>query len=124
MVVDYAAVKARHAAPDTVLIDARTANRYRGDDEPIDPIAGHIPGAVNSPWLETTDARGWVRSPQEQSQRWQALPSAAEYIVYCGSGVTACVNLLAMHIAGIAGGRLYAGSWSDWCSYPENQNSA
>jgi thiosulfate/3-mercaptopyruvate sulfurtransferase len=114
-VVDRDQVQQR--SPQTVLVDAREGERYRGEREPIDPVAGHIPGAVNYPWQDTTDDHGRVRSPAHQQQRWQALPPDQPVIVYCGSGVTACVNLLSLELAGRPPGRLYAGSWSDWCSY-------
>jgi thiosulfate/3-mercaptopyruvate sulfurtransferase len=113
-VVDITAVKTRN--PAVVLVDAREPERYRGEREPIDPVAGHIPGAVNYPWQDLTTADGLVKSAAEQRDRWAALPNAAEVMVYCGSGVTACVDLLALAIAGRAPGKLYAGSWSDWCS--------
>jgi len=115
-VVDREQVQASRANPDVVLIDARTGDRYRGEFEPIDPVAGHIPGAVNYPWIEMTDEQGYGRSPDEQRQRWLELSEGKERIVYCGSGVTACVNLLSLHLAGFPPGQLYAGSWSDWCS--------
>lgn len=116
-VVDMTEVKARKDQPGVVLVDSREAERYRGEREPIDPIAGHIPGALNYPWQEVTDAEGHVRSQAEQRQRWADVEPADEVIVYCGSGVTACVNLLSLELAGIRTGKLYAGSWSDWCSY-------
>ncbi|MGJ3250765.1 MAG: sulfurtransferase [Elainellaceae cyanobacterium] len=116
-IVDIHHVKDRKDTERVVLIDSREAARYRGEREPIDPIAGHIPGAVNYPWHEVTDDRGLMRSPHEQQQRWTPLRQADEIIVYCGSGVTACVNLLSLTCAGIEHAKLYAGSWSDWCSY-------
>ncbi|MCU0566766.1 MAG: sulfurtransferase [Oculatellaceae cyanobacterium Prado106] len=116
-VIDYATVKARKDLPGVALIDSREGERYRGEREPIDPIAGHIPGAINYPWQEVTDAAGYLMPPEAQQQRWSALEPESEIMVYCGSGVTACVNLLALELAGIEGGKLYAGSWSDWCSY-------
>lgn len=116
-VVDREQVQAAQSRPTTVLIDSRTGDRYRGDFEPIDPIAGHIPGAVNYSWLEVTNEEGYGRSPEEQRQRWAKIPEESDLIVYCGSGVTACVNLLSLELAGRSGGQLYAGSWSDWCSY-------
>lgn len=118
-VVDIDWVRAHKDLPVVVLVDAREAERYRGEREPIDPIAGHIPGAVNYPWQGVTDERGYGRSPQEQQQRWADLNNAEEIIVYCGSGVTACVNLWSMEVAGLPPGKLYVGSWSDWCSYLE-----
>ncbi|MFN5725757.1 MAG: sulfurtransferase, partial [Pseudanabaena sp.] len=90
-------------------------DRYRGEREPIDPIAGHIEGAVNYPWMEVTNEQGFVID--NQGDRWQEVKNAQEAIVYCGSGVTACVNLLSLKLAGIETGKLYAGSWSDWSSY-------
>jgi len=116
-VVDITAVKARKDSPGVVLVDSRESDRYAGEREPIDPIAGHIPGAVNYPWQEVSDTQGYLRSPTAQRDRWEKLKSAEEIIVYCGSGVTACVNLLSLELAGIYTGKLYAGSWSDWCSY-------
>lgn len=101
--------------PGVVMIDSREGDRYLGKLEPIDPIAGHIPGAVNYPWQEVTDAQGYF-NPNNQ-QRWKAIADSPEIVVYCGSGITACVNLLALELAGISGGKLYPGGWSDWCSY-------
>ncbi len=121
-VVDIDAVKARKDSPNIALVDSREGERYRGEKEPIDPIAGHIPGAVNYPWQDVTDNNGFVRSKTEQHDRWSSLQSADEILVYCGSGVTACVNLLSLAIAGIDTGKLYAGSWSDWCSYLSDVN--
>jgi thiosulfate/3-mercaptopyruvate sulfurtransferase len=116
-VVGIETVKARKDLPGVVLVDSREGDRYRGEREPIDPIAGHIPGAVNYPWQDVTDAQGLIGSAAKQEQRWKSLESASEILVYCGSGVTACVNLLSMEIAGISNAKLYAGSWSDWCSF-------
>lgn len=112
-VVDIAAVKAR--SDRSLLVDAREGDRYRGEREPIDPIAGHIPGAVNYPWQDATNAAGYLKPLTEQQQRWTEIDSE-EVLVYCGSGVTACVDLLSLTLAGREG-KLYAGSWSDWCSY-------
>ena len=114
--VDIADVKARKDLPGVVLIDSREVSRYLGESEPIDPIAGHIPGAVKYPWQDVSSSDGYLYSPQEQRQHWQQL-QGREIIVYCGSGVTACVNLLSLHLAGIDTSALYVGSWSDWCSY-------
>ncbi len=110
-------VKARKDLPEVILIDSRESDRYLGRQEPIDPVAGHIPGAINFPWQDVTDAHGYLNSIPEQQQRWTDVKQATEVIVYCGSGVTACVNLLSLKLAGINTGKLYAGSWSDWCSY-------
>jgi len=121
-VVDIDAVKTRKDLPNVMLVDSRDPERYQGLREPIDPIAGHIPGAVNFPWKEVTDSHGFVQPLTEQSRRWESIssgtvPEKSEVIIYCGSGVTACVNLLSLELAGKSGGKLYAGSWSDWCSY-------
>ncbi|HCA94351.1 MAG TPA: sulfurtransferase [Cyanobacteria bacterium UBA9226] len=118
-VVDINQVKAKKDLPGVVLVDSRERDRYLGLTEPIDPIAGHIPGAVNYPWGLVTNEAGYIHSVAQQQQRWQDIPENQEIIVYCGSGVTACVNLLSLEIAGIKGGILYSGSWSDWCSYLE-----
>lgn len=120
-VVSIEQVKAQKALPGVVLVDSREEERYRGEREPIDPIAGHIPGAINYPWQTVTDNEGYVRSVEAQRERWEALRSAQEILVYCGSGVTACVNLLSLELAGIQTGKLYAGSWSDWCSYEKGE---
>ncbi|WGV26275.1 sulfurtransferase [Halotia branconii] len=117
LLVDIEIVKNRKDLPQVVLVDSRESDRYRGEREPIDQIAGHIPGAVNYPWLEVTNSSGQLLSPTEQNQRWEKLANAEEILVYCGSGVTACVNLLSLELAGIRTGKLYAGSWSDWISY-------
>ncbi|MFM7405859.1 MAG: sulfurtransferase [Cuspidothrix sp.] len=116
-VVDFDYVKNHQDNKNVVLIDSREPERYRGDKEPIDKIAGHIPGAVNYPWQEVTDISGCVLTQSLQSQRWHDLDVNKEIVVYCGSGVTACVNLLSLELAGIKTGKLYAGSWSDWISY-------
>ncbi|HEY9795515.1 MAG TPA: sulfurtransferase [Leptolyngbyaceae cyanobacterium] len=116
-VVDIEGVKAHKDLPGVVLVDSRESDRYLGKREPIDPIAGHIPGAINYPWQDVTDAQGYLRSIAEQQQRWRDVEHSREVLVYCGSGVTACVNLFSLELAGIHSGKLYAGSWSDWCSY-------
>jgi thiosulfate/3-mercaptopyruvate sulfurtransferase len=118
-VVDIEAVKARKDLPGVALVDSRESDRYRGEREPIDPIAGHIPGAINYPWQEVADTQGYLKSIAEQRDRWEQLNESEEILVYCGSGVTACVNLLSLKMAGIHAGKLYAGSWSDWISYLE-----
>lgn len=103
------------------LIDSREPPRHQGLEEPIDPVAGHIPGAINAPWQNVTTAEGIVRPAAQQRLYWQFLPEAREYVVYCGSGVTAAVSLFSLEMAGISNTRLYAGSFSDWCSYPDNE---
>jgi thiosulfate/3-mercaptopyruvate sulfurtransferase len=97
------------------VIDARAADRYRGEHEPIDPVAGHIPGAVNLPFVDNLAQDSQQFDPAVISTRFEGMHDA---IVYCGSGVTACHNLLAMELAGVTGGMLYEGSWSDWAADP------
>ncbi|HEX7030041.1 MAG TPA: sulfurtransferase [Gammaproteobacteria bacterium] len=100
------------------LIDARGAERFRGEVEPIDPVAGHIPGAANRPFSGNLDASGKFLAPEVLRERFGAVP-AESTAHYCGSGVTSCHNLLAMEHAGLSGSRLYAGSWSEWIRDPE-----
>jgi thiosulfate/3-mercaptopyruvate sulfurtransferase len=104
-----------------LLLDARAAERYRGEVEPLDPKAGHIPGARSAPWSGNLEPEGRFRSPEQLRQRFRALGVAGgeEVVAYCGSGVSACHNLLAMEAAGLPGARLYPGSWSDWSSRDE-----
>jgi thiosulfate/3-mercaptopyruvate sulfurtransferase len=112
---------ARAAASNTIVVDARAASRYRGDEEPIDPRAGHVPGAVNLPFADNLDADGRFRSPDELAARFTGAGVDAEAIVYCGSGVSACHNLLAMEQAGLEPARLFVGSWSQWSSDPSRE---
>ncbi len=103
-----------------LVLDARVGERYRGETEPIDPRAGHVPGARNAPWNGnlTGDPVPLLRPEAELRARYQALGAAREApVVYCGSGVNACHDLLALHVAGLRGS-LYAGSWSEWASDP------
>ena len=103
------------------LLDARTADRFRGENETIDPVAGHIPHALSAPYLENAGPDGKVLPADALQKRFHALlgPVLPEQtICYCGSGVTACHNLLAMAHAGMAEGKLYAGSWSEWITDP------
>lgn len=103
------------------LIDARAPERYRGEVEPLDPVAGHIPGAVNGYHLDNVDADGAFLAPAALRARFQALiggTAPADVVVYCGSGVSAAHTLLAMEVAGLPGARLYPGSWSEWCADP------
>jgi thiosulfate/3-mercaptopyruvate sulfurtransferase len=102
--------------PRSLVLDARAAERYRGGSDPIDPRAGHIPGARSAPYRSnlTDDPLPVFRAPEELRSRYAKLGAeGAAPIVYCGSGVTACHNLLALELAGLRG-RLYAGSWSEW----------
>lgn len=101
------------------VVDARDPRRYRGEAEPLDPVAGHIPGAINAPFRDNVAADGRFLSAARLRERFASLlgdcPSS-DAVFYCGSGVTACHNLLALARAGMTEGRLYAGSWSEWCS--------
>jgi thiosulfate/3-mercaptopyruvate sulfurtransferase len=108
--------------PARAVVDVRAAFRYRGEKEPIDPIAGHIPGAVNIELTQSLNADGTFKSADELRALYAAALSgvpAAQTIVHCGSGVTACHTLLAMERAGLTGAKLYVGSWSEWCRNPE-----
>jgi thiosulfate/3-mercaptopyruvate sulfurtransferase len=96
------------------VIDARAGERYRGEKEPIDPKAGHIPGALSAPFTENVATDGRFKSPEELRRRYAHLGAQQGAVFYCGSGVNASQHLLAMAIAGLPGARLYAGSWSDW----------
>lgn len=121
MVANAADVAAIVGRPGWRLIDARAPERYRGEVEPVDKIAGHIPGAANVPFLENLDASGTFKSPAELAARFQSASGSTptdHLVVYCGSGVTACQNLLALEHAGMHGAKLYAGSWSEWSSDP------
>lgn len=108
------------------LIDARPPERYRGEQEPIDPVAGHIPGALNRPFQLNLDSQGLFLTPDALRSQFKQLigSTAPEQVVhYCGSGVTGCHNLLAMEHAGLTGSKLYAGSWSEWIR-DKNRNVA
>jgi len=108
--------------PAALLVDARAQERYAGTIEPIDPVAGHIPGAVNHPFTANLDADGHFLPGEEIKRRWQERLSGRQplqLIVMCGSGVTACHNLLSLEVAGLTGAKLYAGSWSEWIRDPQ-----
>lgn len=110
------AVRAR-----AVIVDARPDERFSGLFEPLDKVAGHIPGSINSPFEDNLDARGNFLPAQELRALYAPLLHGAppgEVIHMCGSGVTACHNLLALEIAGMPGGKLYVGSWSEWIADP------
>ena len=103
------------------LFDSRTAERYRGENETIDPIAGHIPGAINAPYPDNLNPDGTLRSQEELRQRFAALlgdTPADHSTFYCGSGVTAAHNILALKHVGLDNAKLYAGSWSEWITDP------
>jgi thiosulfate/3-mercaptopyruvate sulfurtransferase len=103
--------------PKRLLVDARAPERFTGAVEPIDPVAGHVPGAVNHPFALNLGADGRFLAPGELRRRWLTClggRAPADAIAMCGSGVTACHNLLALEVAGLPGAKLYAGSWSEW----------
>lgn len=105
----------------TLLVDARAPARYRGDQEPIDPVAGRIPGAVNRFNMDNLTPQGTHKPAAELRRELEHVLGGRkpeEVLNYCGSGVAACHNLLAMEIAGLSGGKLYAGSWSEWIADP------
>src|SRR5207302_892207 len=110
-VLDFEAVRHLQGVP---LIDARGGERYRGETEPVDPKAGHIPGALSAPFAENLDPDSRFKSADELRRRYQGLGAENGAVFYCGSGVNATHHLLAMEIAGLPGARLYAGAWSDW----------
>jgi len=119
---DIDEVERARSAADRRLIDVRAAFRFRGDSEPFDPIAGHIPGARNAPYAETLRADGTFKSADELRAWFAGVLDGiapAQAIVHCGSGVTACHTLLALERAGLHGATLYVGSWSEWCRNPE-----
>lgn len=120
-IASTAVVAARMASGNGRLIDARARERFRGEVEPMDAVAGHIPGAVNRPYSANLQASGRFHPRERLAQEFTALLDGtrpADAVMMCGSGVTACHNLLAMEHAGLGSGRVYAGSWSEWISDP------
>lgn len=121
-IVDRAYVQQHKDQAGTVLVDSRSPERYRGEHEPIDPIAGSIPGAINIFWQENLDDQGRFKPEPELRQPWAKTAAAASAIVYCGSGVTACVNILAHRLMNRPIPKLYVGGWSDWCSFLNSES--
>jgi thiosulfate/3-mercaptopyruvate sulfurtransferase len=120
-VVSSADVAQLRQDPRRLLVDARAPERYAGSIEPIDTVAGHVPGAANHPFTSNLDSDGRFLSPAELRRRWQSRLGELEpaaLVAMCGSGVTACHNLLALEVAGLPGAKLYAGSWSEWIRDP------
>ena len=116
--VDADAVEALRQDPLRRLLDVRSAERWRGDTEPFDPVAGHIPGSLNLDWKENLGPDGRFKSPEALRAQYASLLGGLgpEHLaVHCGSGVTACHTLLALEVAGLPGAALYVGSWSEWC---------
>jgi thiosulfate/3-mercaptopyruvate sulfurtransferase len=115
------AVSAALGQATQTVVDARAGARYRGEVEPLDPVAGHIPGALNRPFTENFTEDGRFKSPEQLKAEWtQVLAgrTASSVVHHCGSGVTAVPNLMAMELAGFGPTALYAGSWSEWCRTP------
>ncbi|SMC23145.1 thiosulfate/3-mercaptopyruvate sulfurtransferase [Andreprevotia lacus DSM 23236] len=121
--VDMAQVRANLDDAQFLLVDARSPDRYAGRGETLDPVGGHIPGAGNRFFQHNLAADGRFKPAEALRNEWQAVLGDVPHtaIVHqCGSGVTACHNLLALAVAGLPGGRLYPGSWSEWCAHAEN----
>ena len=116
MFVDADAAAQAGDDPSQVLIDSRNPDRFSGENEPVDPRAGHIPGAINLPFAQNLAPDGFFESPEQLRQRFENAGCIGESatVMYCGSGVSACHNLLAFEQAGLGKARLYAGSWSQW----------
>ena len=104
----------------STLLDARSADRFRGEPNPIDPVAGHIPGGRSRPWTDNVEPNGNLKPGHRLRREFASLgvDGGGEWLASCGSGVTACHNLLAGRVAGLEDGRLYAGSWSEWIGDP------
>jgi thiosulfate/3-mercaptopyruvate sulfurtransferase len=125
--VDAATIVKHINSREMILIDARSNDRFHGRNEIIDPVAGHIPGALNRSFKDNLNAQGFLKSPEELRAEFKSLVGDAlpEKVVHqCGSGVSACHNLLAMEIAGIKGSKLYPGSWSEWIADPSRPITA
>lgn len=121
LLAEMAEVKEKlHKFKSTMIIDSRDYSRYQGIEEPIDRIGGHIPSAKNFFWKNVLDENGMWKDLEELQENFNSLPKEKEIIVYCGSGVTACPNFIALKEAGYPNVKLYVGSWSDWISYKEN----
>jgi thiosulfate/3-mercaptopyruvate sulfurtransferase len=122
MAVDVGQVLAGFQSPHMLIIDARNPERFRGEKETLDPVGGHIPNAVNRFYFDNLDDDGCYFKPVvELRAEFTALLAgrrAEDVVQQCGSGVTACHNLLAMELAGLSGSKLYPGSWSEWCADP------
>jgi thiosulfate/3-mercaptopyruvate sulfurtransferase len=119
--IDAQAVERNLTTRERLLIDARAADRYRGENETLDAVGGHIPGALNRFFKDNLTADGRFKTAHELRETFAALLGATppdRVVLQCGSGVTACHNALAMEIAGFHGAALYSGSWSEWCSDP------
>lgn len=119
MVAEVAEVRGKLGEPGVLLLDARAPERYRGEVEPLDKKAGHIPGARNRPFMGNLEG-GRFKPAEALKERFADAAGAEEVLLYCGSGVSAAHNALALEEAGVRGAKLYVGSWSDWSSYEDN----
>ena len=120
--VDYQALRAGLGQAGRLIVDARAPDRFRGENETLDPVGGHIPGAVNRCFRDNLAADGGFKPADQLRLEWAAATGgrpAAALVMQCGSGVTACHNLLALDVAGLPGAQLYPGSWSEWCAQPD-----
>jgi thiosulfate/3-mercaptopyruvate sulfurtransferase len=114
-------VSAALGQPKQTIVDARAPARFKGETEPFDPVAGHIPGALNRPFNSNFTPEGFMKSPDVLKAEFEALlngRAASSVVHHCGSGISAVPNVLAMEVAGLGRPALYAGSWSDWCNTP------
>ncbi|WP_017727977.1 sulfurtransferase [Halalkalibacterium ligniniphilum] len=121
MQIEYEELKEKRKRPNITLIDSRELERYQGKSEPIDPIAGRIPGAIHHFWKDNVTAKGERKPLAEQRERFSSLNKEDEIIVYCGSGVSACPNVLTLVELGYQNVRLYVGSWSDWITHDDRE---
>jgi len=119
MAVDREQLRSALYDPQWCILDVRSPERYRGEVEPIDPKAGHIPSAVNRPYERTFGERGRFLESGELREQFALADGRPQVVGYCGSGVSAAHAVLAMEVAGIRGTKLYPGSWSDWCSFQD-----
>jgi len=119
--VDMSDVKNKLQASTAILIDSRAKDRYLGKVEPLYKKAGHIPGAKNYFWKDVLHADGSWKTVDELKEHFAAIPKEAEIIVSCGSGISACPNIIGLQLAGFKNVKLYPGSYSDWISYPDNR---
>ena len=120
-------VEGLRSDPTQKLLDVRSPERWRGESEPLDPVAGHIPGSLNLAWNENLGPDGRFKSPERLRAQYASLlgdTPPARLTVHCGSGVTACHSLLALDLAGLPGAALYVGSWSEWCRNDRDRDPA
>lgn len=120
--LDYATLRAGLGRGARLIVDARASDRFRGENETLDPVAGHIPGAVNRCFRDNLGPDGRFKPVAQLAAEWRALMGerpTADLVMQCGSGVTACHNLLSLEAAGLGGAALYPGSWSEWCAQPD-----